>query len=153
METYTLTLVDMPGNLYPITVSKNATVKEVIDTAIPLLKEKYGSKFVKIARIFHDGRQLDLSRKLTNYSINPQKRFQILLEDKSAALKYYFQNENSRRQGAIQRAKSNQQKLINNTRSALPNNVLKYEIAPFLQGGKRKTRKSKKSKRQTRRRR
>ncbi len=182
MATYTLTLIDRPGNRYTVTVPRNSTFQDIADAVTPLLRAQYNSRFLKVTKLWQNYAPFEFDKSLDYYGFfNPEERIKVMFEAPDLAINQYYRNPNRRTRGATYRNRMNRRQVARRVVNELPSNIVQYEIAQYLPrpnpfpqpnsnkpenivflgnssyqppgGGKRKTRKSKKSRRVTRRRR
>ncbi len=161
MATFTVNMIDLPGNRYTITVPRDGTVQNLIDAIVSKTWYKFPLRGIRQRGSYS---WLRPEQRLTNIQnleqtdifVVPQQGRMAMHPNNWRAAKQslgnYFGNVGRRTRGAMYRNYVNRRDVMESAQAALPPNILEYEIAPFLQGGKRKTRKSKKSKRHTRRR-
>lgn len=156
MSTITLTAIDIAGRKYTVTVPRSATVQQFLEKTRNVMREK-GIEY-PIAAVSHEGRLLDISRKLSNYSINPSRPFQIhprqgmAINRRPINMQAAAETLEARLQDPAFHEERIQRRLLNNAANKLnPNTTGVIKSFIGLRGGK--TRKSKRSKKQTRRRR
>lgn len=156
MSTVTLTAIDLPGRKYTVTLSKQATVQQFLEKVRTEMKRKgiaYNPSAVR-----HQGQTFDLDGKLSDYSINSDKVFQIIphygysinrqpinIDVAKQQLEATFQNPRFHEKRSIRKQISNL-----STKYAIPNNVesIIKNYAGLKRGG---TRRSRRSRRTTRR--
>lgn len=163
MSTVTVKMIDMAGTKYTVTVPRNGTVQDLID-AIGLktwykyhvrgLWPKGGHSFLKPEQTLSTLPNLEQTELVVMPDMRPREAMNPNnWRAARQSLGNYFQNVNRRTRGAMYRNYLNRLELMEDVEAALPSNLLRYHVGPFLEGGKRKTRKSRTSRKQTRRRR